>query len=351
MNSKKLAKQLTRRTKALQPGEPYLSCGSTLINLACSGKANGGFPAGAYIFLVGDSASGKTFLALTALAEASLQDAFNGYRFVYDGPEGGDQMDIGKFFGPILANRLERESPSSTLEDFYYHVDDLLNGDKPFIYILDSMDSLAAQDEQEHFAETKKAHRNGKVATGSYGVAKAKANSNNLRLLMSRLRASRSILIVISQTRDNLGFGFEKRTRSGGRSLRFYADLELWTSIKGKIRKNVNGKDRSLGIWMKVEIKKNRRTGRDEPVDVPIYWASGLDDTGACVRWLIDEGKWSKNAAGKVECPDFDFVGSEEALVRKLEKDGAEAELKLIVAETWREIEAACQLPRKRKYG
>ena len=42
-----------------------LGTGSTLLNLAISGKTCGGFPAGKYVFFVGDSSSGKTFLALT----------------------------------------------------------------------------------------------------------------------------------------------------------------------------------------------------------------------------------------------------------------------------------------------
>jgi len=54
-----------------------LSTGSTLLNLACSGRVNGGFLKGFYYFIVGDSKSGKTFLSLTCLAEASINKDFD----------------------------------------------------------------------------------------------------------------------------------------------------------------------------------------------------------------------------------------------------------------------------------
>ena len=122
----------------------WLSTGSALLNLSCSGNAKGGFAKGKYHFIVGDSASGKTWLSLTCLAEAAMNPEFDNYRFIYDNAEDGALMDIQKFFGAKVAERIE--SPmidedglldySSTIEEFYFNVDDAIQEQKPFIYIL-----------------------------------------------------------------------------------------------------------------------------------------------------------------------------------------------------------------------
>ncbi len=98
----------------------YLSTGSTLLNLACTGYPFRGFAKGYYYFIVGDSTSGKTFLSLTCLAEASINKNFKDYRFIYDNSEGGALMDIERFFGSGVAERIE--PPSLTEENDLYSV-------------------------------------------------------------------------------------------------------------------------------------------------------------------------------------------------------------------------------------
>jgi hypothetical protein len=87
------------------PSSSYLSTGSTLLNLACSGKVSGGFIKGHYYHFVGDSSSGKTFLCLTCLAEAAINPHFDDYQLIHDDAENGSLFDFGKFFGPKMAGR------------------------------------------------------------------------------------------------------------------------------------------------------------------------------------------------------------------------------------------------------
>ena len=103
----KAKKSLRRKRKAPIGSKDLLGTGSTLLNLACTGKPNGGFAKGRYFFLVGDSASGKTFVSLTCLSEASINPQFDEYRFIYDDAESGALMDIERFFGKAVAERLE----------------------------------------------------------------------------------------------------------------------------------------------------------------------------------------------------------------------------------------------------
>ena len=85
----------------------FVSTGSTVLNMACTGNPKAGFMKGCYYLFVGDSDSGKTFFCLTCLAEAAINKAFDNYRFIYDGPERGALMDIQKFFGKAVFDRME----------------------------------------------------------------------------------------------------------------------------------------------------------------------------------------------------------------------------------------------------
>lgn len=356
INKLKEKLQAKKQTKPVEG----LSTGSTLLNLACSNNPNVGFTKGRYYFLVGDSSSGKSFLSMTCLAEASINPAFDNYRFIGDNPEDGLLMDKIRFFGKAVEDRLEppagtKDNPkhSSTVEEFYYHVDDATAEGKPFIYILDSMDCLTTEDDQDKFKEQKKAHNKDKSVSGSYGTAKAKANSRNLSQIIPALRKSGSILIIISQTRDNIGFGaqFNPKTRSGGKALRFYATLEIWSSVKEHIKKVVKGKQRDIGIVSQLRIKKNRQTGREPVVDVNILHSVGIDDLGSMVGYLVEEKHWTQVKGGHINATELEVNLREEDLIKHIEENNLEKKLKQVVSQVWREIEEGCKVTRKPRYG
>lgn len=338
-----------------------LSTGSTILNLACSGNPNWGFAKGQYHFTVGDSSSGKTFLNLTCLAEANINKEFDEYRFIVDNPENGALMNIARYFGQGVADRIEapagdKDDPrhSGTVEEFYYNVDNAFGKKKPFIYILDSMDALSSEDEVKKFDKKKKASAKGREETGSYGTSKAKTNSSHLRVVYNKLRQEgQSILILISQTRSNIGFGaqFNPKTRGGGLALTFYAALEAWLSVKAHLKKKIKGKMREIGILSRVRIKKNRLTGKDRTVEFPILHSHGIDDLGGMCHYLISEGHWKgSDEKWTVKAPEYEFEGDRDEFVHKIEQDGKEKSLKKLVTKVWNDIELACQVERKRKY-
>ncbi len=335
-----------RKAKAPRPSE-YLSTGSTLLDLA----VGGGFSQGTYHLLVGDSAAGKSWVALSALAEASISPAFKSYRLIYDAKERGARMDLERFFGPRLHQRLERKE-SDTIEQFYFSLDDCVEDGRPFVYVEDSETSLDSEDAVDKFREMKKAARKGKEASGSYGDGKAKKHSSYLRQLMSPLEKSGSILILISQSRDNIGFGaqFNPKTRAGGRALTFYATAEVWFSVKGAIKKHVMGRDREVGSELKVKVKKNRETGWKPSVILHHYPSFGLDDIGSCVEFLVDEKVW-REAKGKVLVPDWKLEMPREELIQHIDQNDLGEELRESVVHAWRAIEEGCSITRKNKYA
>ena len=354
----------TRKVAKTVDGKLLLSSGSTLVNLAATGKTNGCFMKSGYHFFVGDSGSGKTWLCLSALAEATLSKRFDKYRLIYDASENGALMDMEKYFGKALVERLEppgrdgEGNPvySETAEDMYDFIGDAFEDGRPFIYIEDSMDMLETRDNLKKQVAQKKARRNprGVEVPGSYGDGKAKINSTHLRGVVARLPRTGSILIIIAQTRDKIGTMMTRgsnKTRAGGHALTFYATSELWTSKGEGLYKEVRGKRRKIGTQMIVKIKKNRTSGRDRTVTVPIYYSHGVDDIGSCVDYLVEESHWKKVPKKGIKCPEWDVVMRRDDLIEHIEAEGLEDELRAIVGEVWNDIDAQCALNRKSRYG
>lgn len=362
---------LAKRKQLVVSRKSALSTGSTLLNLACTDLPDLGFVRGCYYYLVGDSTSGKTWLSLTCFAEACLSSHFKDYRLIFDDVEGGALMNIEHYFGKEVARRMEpparkKGEPvySDTVESFYYNISDVIKAGKPFIYVLDSQDALTSSFAEKKFAARKTASETGEEAAGSYGDGKAKFHSENIRWVVSALRKMGSILIIIGQTRDNMGMGFDPKTRSGGKALRFYATTEIWTSVAGKIKKTVREKERTVGVYCQAEVKKNRvsgKVGKDRSVQIPIYYGLGIDDVGSCVDFLIAEKHWpvikveaeegqKKDRKKAFNAHDILFKGSREKLIRYIEEEDLEAKVKEITSQVWREIEDACEPSRKRRY-
>lgn len=316
---------------------------------------------GKYYFLVGDSAAGKTFFSMTCFAEACRSKLFKDYRLIYDNVEDGMLMDVEHLFGERAAARIEAPAEdedgtptySETIEEFYYNIDDAIDADVPFIYVLDSMDGLSSSYEGSKFDEQKDAYRKGKKAKGSFGDGKAKQNSANLRKCLKGIRELDSILIIVAQTRDMLNAGpFQSsKTRSGGRALRFYATVEIWLSLVGQLKKTVKGKSRKIGNKIKLQIKKNRVTGLLHEVITAIYPSYGVDDIGSCIDYLIEEGRWKKKGQKIKANSLFDEVLTKDALIKKIEgKKKLTRKLRRLVGQVWYEVEEACSLNRRRRY-
>lgn len=361
-------KNKLRESKPAVPAIDYkagLSFGCVPLNLACTGRAGVGLLPSTYMLFVGDTDSGKSFLAMNVFAEAANNERYDDYDLIYDGPENGAKMDVEKFYGKKTKARLVPPSPrgqSQTLEEFYFNLDDRFASKKPFIWVLDSVDSLKEKGELKKFKQHKKSFFAGKEDDkGSYGMGAAKLHSENLRTVPAKLAETGSILIIINQTRDNtdmLTAKFKPKKRSGGWALEFYADVQMWSSVREKIKVPVLGKKRTVGTLCKMHVKRSRFTGAERTVFVPILRETGIDDTGAMIAWLVDERHWKgprrddDDGDKKVIAPEFEFEGSAELLARKIESEDRETELRMLVADHWRKIdeELAQKVIRKKRY-
>lgn len=318
--------------------------GSTLLNLACSDDYQGAYSIGKVINIIGDSSSGKSFLALSCLAECSMIKPFDEYDLYYDDAEDALEFDIKKLFGEKLSNRLILSSNSDTIEDFYGNIIKVIKKDKPFIYILDSLDSVSSVDEQKR-AEV---YGSGKIPDGSYKMDKPKLVSEILRVITRDIKQKEALVAIVSQTRDNIGFGamFKPKVRSGGTALKFYCCHEMWLAIRSPMKE----KNREIGVVTQAKVTKNKLTGKkNRTVNFPINYFYGIDDITSCVNFLVEEKYWEKNKS-KIIAKEFDIEATEKKLVAEIEEKNLENDLRLIVADVWKNIENEIQPDRKSKY-
>lgn len=328
--------------------------GSTLLNLACSDTADGGWGVGKMVNLIGDSSSGKSLLSFTMFAEIVRRREFDEYSLIYDDVEQACEFNVEKLFGKKVANRVEppgmedgEPKHSDVIQDFYGTILQLCKTGKPFIYVLDSLDALSSKEEVAKVDDVMKAHKEGKETSGSYGMDKPKSLTQMFRVIISKLKATKSFLLIISQTRDNINpMSYEKKTRSGGNALRFYASHEIWLTMA----KKHESKDRIIGAKVIAKIRKNKITGKLREVTFSIYYDLGLDNIGSCADFLIEENVWKKSKL-TIEAEDLGLKGTRESLIRQIEHAGLEDGLAKETEKAWIDIEESLKLNRKPRYS
>jgi len=354
----KKRKQRSRERKREVGDVLLIPTGITLLNCALSGRWDGGYRAGTIFNKIGDSTVGKTIEALTCFAEVARDPRFDKYDLILDEAEYGEAFDKEKLFGKKLIRRLKApaykgEEPlfSDTIQDFHMYIKDAIEKPYPFIYILDSFDSVDAQEDQKYIEQVRKAWKKGtKKEGGTYGAAKAKQASTILRNIRADIHRTKSLIIIISQTRDNMNamsFG-SKKTRSGGKALKFYSWQEQWMYLGKKITSGVNKKIQ-IGINTITKLGKNRETGKLRTITYPIYNDLGIDDVGANIAYLIEQ-KWIKKRKNTLVVPELDFEGTRTNFIEYIEENNLEKELQKMVGICWNEYEETLKLNRKPRY-
>lgn len=319
-----------------------LPSGCLLFNLACSGTPKGFMETGTIVNLVGDSDAGKTFLAMTALATIFYKFGA-AFRYIYLDYERAVSFSIAELFGKPFADALEYYAipagPKATIEKWYQRIDTIcsMKNAAPAIIVTDSFDALSTLADLANLK--KQATKKEGESAGSYGTAKAKAASGFLGKLQQTIADTQSSLIIVSQVRETLAkFCFDKKTRSGGKALRFYSSLEVWLVKTGRLGSN---KERPIGGTTKATVKRSRITGKpNRSCEFPLLYAYGLDDTRANLMFLVDEGYVNENKK-VLNLSQFNFVGKMKACVEFIEEKPERVKaLRRLVIDTWQEIEA-----------
>lgn len=347
--------------------EDLLSSGSSILNVRITGNVNGAFLKGTINSLVGASNTGKTWILYNACAEAVRSPNFSNYRIIVDSTESGDKFPITKYFGKKLESKLETawgdrkikgcEAPASiTVEEWFDKVNEYLDEvektGNPIIYILDSIDGLTTEAQLKKMEEDADKREEGKEISGDYGDGKAKKLSAYLRVLNTRFAQTKSILFLISQEKDDMASLIpNSKTYAGGRSIKFFASVQLWFKSKGTVDATINGIKRNCGIQSKVQIKKNRLNGMlEKDSTLTILHQHGIDEVGDMIDYLLEEGELEGKT--KITNPYTDSPVTKENLVRYIEDNELEEKLKLQVQTTFNKIKEliSSKFNRKKRY-
>lgn len=236
----------------------------------------GGWPLGRIVNIVGDKSTGKTLLAIEAIANFFLKYDDGWVRYVE--AESAFDPAYAKALG-IPMDQVEMEHGLDTVEAVF---DNLSNTRTrgPGLYIVDSLDALSDE------AEMKRG-----ISDGSYGAAKAKKLSELFRRLVRQVARQNICVMIISQVRDNIGVTFgEKHTRTGGKALDFYASQVIWLAHLKLLKQTKNKMERPVGVRVRAKCKKNKVGLPFRECEFTIRFGYGVEDTEASEEFLREIG-------------------------------------------------------------
>ena len=347
------------KRKSRDEPKGFIPTGLVPLNLALSDTYLNGFREGCIVNIVGDSHTGKSILALSILAELANNSEYDDYRLVYDDAEFANNFDMEYLFGKTASKRIippqeikGEPANSETIQEFIANVNrELKKG--PFVYILDSLDSVTSDEEMARYDKYQKETDRGKKSdalASSYKTEKPKYMSELLRIFRGRIKKTKSVLIIVSQTRDNINaIGFsDKKTRTGGKALEFYCLYIMWLAHKKQI-KNPKFK-KVIGNDMTIKVTKNKYNGKRRSVDATIYYDLGVDNVGAMVDFLVNEGHWKKQGAF-INAKEMKVKKTKKELVKFIESNNKERAIAKVCQHFWEVVEEELRLSdRKRRY-
>src|SRR6187455_282002 len=239
-----------------------VSTGSLGLDLALG---IGGLPRGRIIEIYGPESSGKTTLALHAIAEAQKRGGTCAF------------IDAEHALDPVYARKLGVDvdnlliSQPDAGEQALEIADTLVRSGAIDVLVVDSVAALVPRSELEG--------EMGDVQPGS----QARLMSQALRKLTASISKSRTMVIFINQIRMKIGVMYgSPETTSGGNALKFYASVRLDIRRIGAIKE----RDEVIGNQTRVKVVKNKLAPPFKQVEFDIMYGEGVSKTGE----LIDLG-------------------------------------------------------------
>lgn len=338
------------------PVSIFLPTGLSVLNCSISGRTDGGWPGGRVSQIIGPPDIGKSLLFDTALAEATINPKFDGYRLIDFDVE--HARTTSSLFGPRYAERVEhwyrgndKYPVPTTVEELHFTLLGLFDAGQPFVAKLDSLDFLPSIQELEESDNNWEKWRQNKDLGGSYNMSKQKYLKKMFREVSGRIGQSQSFLFLVSQIIANVsGFGASE-TVAGGNAVEYAVRYRGWLKYSGT---NETIRDQLIGRYVTLRNSKNHINFRKRNIGFWVYEDLGLDDIRSTVDFLIQCGHWTKERSGYVNATDFGKKFYTKDLVKYIDRENLEGKLDRILQRAWNkreeEINESCKAGRKNKY-
>jgi len=236
----------------------------------------GGYPRGRVIEIYGPESSGKTTLALHAVAEAQK---LGGTAAFVDAEHALDITYAGKL--GVQVDDLLVSQPDSG-EQALEVVDMLTRSGALDIIVIDSVAAL-----------TPKAELDGDMGDSHMGL-QARLMSQALRKLTGSISRSKTTIIFINQIRMKIGVMFgNPETTTGGNALKFYASVRLDIRRTGAIKKG----DEVLGSETRVKVLKNKMAPPFKQARFSIMYGEGISHAGEVLDMGVEQKLVNKSGA------------------------------------------------------
>ncbi|MGK2286225.1 recombinase RecA [Pedomonas sp. V897] len=250
-----------------------ISTGSLGLDMALG---IGGLPRGRIIEIYGPESSGKTTLALHAIAEAQKAGGIAAF------------IDAEHALDPVYARKLNVNidelliSQPDTGEQALEIADTLVRSGAIDILVVDSVAALTPRAELE-----------GEMGDSHVGL-QARLMSQALRKLTGSISKSKCTVIFINQVRMKIGVMYgSPETTTGGNALKFYASVRLDIRRTGQIKE----RDEIVGNQTKVKVVKNKLAPPFKQVEFDIMYGEGVSKMGEILDLGVKAGVVEKSGA------------------------------------------------------